>query len=46
MVHLQEGNGEAVYEIGVEDNGTPKGLPPHDFHKSISIKSSLLSLTH
>lgn len=26
---LSEGNGEAIYELGVEDNGRKKGLPRH-----------------
>ncbi len=27
---LQEGLGEAIYEIGIEDNGYPKGLSEKD----------------
>jgi GTPase len=33
---LQEGNGEAIYEIGVEDNGNPLGLSLFDMLESIS----------
>lgn len=33
---LQEGNGEAIYEIGVEDNGNPLGLCKDDMKESLS----------
>jgi GTPase len=33
---LGEGGGQAVYEIGVEDNGQPKGLSPADLAASLS----------
>lgn len=36
---LSEGNGEAIYELGVEDNGRKKGLPPS------VLASSLETLT-
>jgi small GTP-binding protein len=32
---LGEGNGEALYEIGVDDNGFPRGLSDEDLEKSI-----------
>lgn len=32
---LTEGQGEAFYEIGVEDNGFPKGLAPVELEKSM-----------
>lgn len=32
---LSEGNGEAIYEIGVEDNGSPKGLSERDLTSSL-----------
>jgi len=32
---LQEGNSEALYEIGVDDNGYPRGLSNEDLEKSI-----------
>lgn len=33
---LQEGNGEAIYEIGVEDNGILTGLNESDLKASLS----------
>jgi len=33
---LQEGNGEAKYVIGVEDDGTPKGLSFQEMYRSLS----------
>ncbi len=33
---LQEGNGEAKYVIGVEDNGNAKGLNHKDMYRSLS----------
>lgn len=33
---LQEGDGEAKYCIGVEDDGTPKGLPQQEMYLSLS----------
>lgn len=32
---LAEGMGEAIYEIGVEDNGTPTGLTDEDLNASV-----------
>jgi GTPase len=32
---LEEGLGEAIYEIGVEDNGFLSGLNEHDMNKSL-----------
>ena len=32
---LQEGQGEAIYEIGVEDNGYPKGISEKELQDSI-----------
>jgi GTPase len=32
---LQEGQGEAIYEIGIEDNGTLAGLSEEDLDASI-----------
>jgi GTPase len=32
---LQEGFGEAIYEIGVEDNGSCCGLSEDDLEKSL-----------
>jgi elongation factor 1-alpha len=32
---LEEGSGECFYEIGVEDNGNPLGLPLEDLEQSI-----------
>lgn len=32
---LQEGRGEAVYQIGVEDNGMLVGLPEEDMRASL-----------
>lgn len=32
---LFEGQGEAFYEIGIEDNGTARGLPANELEKSI-----------
>jgi len=34
---LQEGNGEAKYVIGVEDDGTAKGLNKQEMYRSLSI---------
>lgn len=42
---LQEGNGEAIYEIGVEDNGNPLGLSISDMLESISYFCSFFLLT-
>ena len=33
---LEEGNGEAIYEIGVEDNGILTGLNESDLQASLS----------
>ena len=33
---LQEGNGEAIYEIGVEEDGNPFGLNKEDMYSSLS----------
>jgi len=35
---LQEGNGEAIYEIGVEEDGNPLGLNKEDMYASLSSK--------
>jgi GTPase len=35
---LEEGNGEAIYEIGVEDNGNPLGLCYEDMIQSLSMQ--------
>uniref|UniRef100_A0A7S0RUZ7 Tr-type G domain-containing protein n=1 Tax=Pyramimonas obovata TaxID=1411642 RepID=A0A7S0RUZ7_9CHLO len=32
---LAEGQGEALYEVGVEDDGTVRGLTPEDLEKSL-----------
>jgi GTPase len=32
---LQEGSGEAIYEIGVEDNGYLSGLTEQDMQSSL-----------
>jgi GTPase len=36
---LFEGSGEAFYEIGIEDNGTARGLSPADLDKSIQVRA-------
>ena len=33
---LQEGEGEAIYEIGVEDNGVLAGLPKPELESSVN----------
>lgn len=33
---LSEGQGEAVYYLGVEDDGTPVGLAPPQLHETLS----------
>lgn len=33
---LQDGNGEAYYELGIEENGNPLGLSQDDMHSSLS----------
>ena len=33
---LVEGKGEAIYEIGVRDDGTLIGLPENDFNESLA----------
>ena len=33
---LQEGNGEAIYEIGIEEDGNHLGLSKADMHSSLS----------
>lgn len=38
---LAEGQGEALYELGVEDNGFPRGLPPEELNKSISTLETM-----
>ena len=35
---LQEGNGEAIYEIGVGEDGNPLGLCKEDMNSSLSMK--------
>jgi len=37
---LFEGQGEAFYEIGVEDSGFPQGLAPEDLNKSIEVRAT------
>lgn len=32
---IREGNGEAIYMIGVEDNGTPQGLDQQEMYASL-----------
>ena len=32
---LEEGNGEAIYEIGVTDNGCPLGIPQSNFDETL-----------
>lgn len=38
---LQEGLGEAIYQIGVEDNGSLSGLSEDEIHKSIETLRSM-----
>lgn len=33
---IQEGNGEAIYEIGIEQDGNPLGLCKKDMYSSLS----------
>lgn len=33
---LNEGSGEAIYEIGIDDNGFPKGLTKNEYQESIN----------
>eukprot|EP00128_Syssomonas_multiformis_P011424 Colp12_sorted_trinity150504_noHs@4353 len=40
---LEEGNGEAFYEIGVEDNGTLAGLSETDMEASLQTLSKMAS---
>lgn len=40
---LQEGQGEAIYEIGVEDNGAMVGLPEKDLHASLQTLEVMAS---
>lgn len=34
---LSEGSGECFYYLGVEDDGYPRGLEPHELQDSIAI---------
>ena len=38
---LKEGNGEAIYEIGVEDNGLMTGLLKEDLDASMKTLSEM-----
>ncbi|NHJ33477.1 MAG: elongation factor 1-alpha [Asgard group archaeon] len=38
---LQEGSGEAIYEIGIEDNGYPKGLSERELKLSIETLTKM-----
>eukprot|EP01119_Soliformovum_irregulare_P010658 TRINITY_DN2629_c0_g1_i2.p1 TRINITY_DN2629_c0_g1~~TRINITY_DN2629_c0_g1_i2.p1 ORF type:complete len:616 (+),score=190.10 TRINITY_DN2629_c0_g1_i2:176-2023(+) len=38
---LAEGMGEAIYEIGVEDNGSPAGLDEEEMKKSLDTLASM-----
>lgn len=38
---LCEGNGEAIYEIGIDDDGVPIGLEDDDFEESIETLSKM-----
>jgi len=40
---LQEGNGEAKYVIGVEDDGTPKGLNFQEMYRSLKTLCGMAS---
>ncbi|CAG0924554.1 unnamed protein product, partial [Notodromas monacha] len=40
---LREGQGEAIYEIGVEDNGTLSGLGEHELETSLDTLSLMAS---
>jgi len=43
---LREGNGEALYEIGLDDNGFARGLSDEDLEKSITnLKKMASNLT-
>ena len=42
---LREGQGEAIYEIGVEDNGLMTGLNDDDMVSSIGKKHALKNMT-
>lgn len=45
---LQEGQGEAIYEIGVEDNGAVVGLPEKELQaslKTLEVMASKLGAT-
>lgn len=38
---LSEGNGEAIYELGVEDNGRKRGLPPAHLAASLETLTKM-----
>ena len=38
---LQEGQGEAIYEIGVEDNGVLAGLTDHEMKASMDTLNTM-----
>ena len=40
---LQEGQGEAIYEIGVEDNGAVVGLPEKELQASLKTLDLMAS---
>ncbi|KAH3764883.1 GTP-binding protein 1 [Pelomyxa schiedti] len=43
---LGEGNGEAIYEIGVEDNGVPAGLSEGNMDKSLATLKRMTEELH
>uniref|UniRef100_A0A5S6Q4F9 Tr-type G domain-containing protein n=1 Tax=Trichuris muris TaxID=70415 RepID=A0A5S6Q4F9_TRIMR len=40
---LREGNGEAIYEIGVQDNGVCRGLTEYEFDSSVNTLKRMAS---
>ena len=40
---LQEGDGEAIYEIGVADNGVLAGLTPDEMEASMNTLKQMAS---
>jgi len=43
---LQEGQGEAIYEIGIEDNGYPKGISEEELESSIATLEKMANQLH
>jgi GTPase len=43
---LSEGNGHALYRLGIEDDGTVSGMEPQDFKKTIENFNEIVKLSN